>query len=95
MILFTYNKPHITVNSLFQTLFLIRRNVRMAISYTRLPDGLVVRIRRSHRRGRGSIPRTGDEFCQDMQANSQFMKAMYDINHVAINPKHVSLGSCS
>ncbi len=25
------------------------------------PDGLVVRIRRSHRRGRGSIPRTGDQ----------------------------------
>ena len=24
-----------------------------------LPRGLVVRIRRSHRRGRGSIPRTG------------------------------------
>ena len=63
--------------------------------YNILPCGLVVRIRRSHRRGRGSIPRTGDEFCQDMQANSQFMKAMYDINHVAINPKHVSLGSCS
>ena len=28
--------------------------------YTQLiPDGLVVRIRRSHRRGRGSIPRQG------------------------------------
>ena len=55
----------------------------------------MVRIRRSHRRGQGSIPRTGDEFCQDMQANSEFMKAMYDIDHVAINPKHVSPGPCS
>ena len=27
-----------------------------------LPRGLVVRIRRSHRRGRGSIPRTGTAF---------------------------------
>ena len=27
-----------------------------------LPRGLVVRIRRSHRRGRGSIPRTGTSF---------------------------------
>ena len=27
-----------------------------------IPDGLVVRIRRSHRRGRGSIPRLGDSF---------------------------------
>ncbi len=44
--------------------------------YNTLPCGLVVRIQRSHRRGRGSIPRTGDEFCQHMQANSHFMKAM-------------------
>ena len=28
-------------------------------TYRRLPGGLVVRIRRSHRRGRGSIPRLG------------------------------------
>ena len=27
-----------------------------------IPDGLVVRIRRSHRRGRGSIPRLGELF---------------------------------
>ena len=27
-----------------------------------VPDGLVVRIRRSHRRGRGSIPRLGESF---------------------------------
>ena len=27
-----------------------------------VPDGLVVRIRRSHRRGRGSIPRLGVTF---------------------------------
>ncbi len=27
-----------------------------------VPDGLVVRIRRSHRRGRGSIPRLGGNF---------------------------------
>ena len=27
-----------------------------------VPDGLVVRIRRSHRRGRGSIPRLGEGF---------------------------------
>ncbi len=27
-----------------------------------VPDGLVVRIRRSHRRGRGSIPRLGEAF---------------------------------
>ena len=29
-----------------------------------LPGGLVVRIRRSHRRGRGSIPRLGSGFSQ-------------------------------
>ena len=29
---------------------------------TAIPDGLVVRIRRSHRRGRGSIPRLGESF---------------------------------
>ena len=29
---------------------------------TSLPGGLVVRIRRSHRRGRGSIPRLGSTF---------------------------------
>ncbi len=55
------------------------------------PCGLVVRIRRFHRRGQGSIPRMGDEFCQDMQANSQLMKAMSDINLVAIPPKAISL----
>ena len=27
-----------------------------------IPDGLVVRIRRSHRLGRGSIPRLGEPF---------------------------------
>ena len=59
--------------------------------YNILPCGLVVRIRRFHRRGRGSIPRTGDEFCQDMQANSQLRKAMSDINLVAIPPKPISL----
>ena len=32
-----------------------------------LPCGLVVRIRRSHRRGRGSIPRTGAMFCSLLQ----------------------------
>ena len=30
-----------------------------------IPDGLVVRIRRSHRRGRGSIPRLGGLLSQD------------------------------
>ena len=30
--------------------------------YADIPDGLVVRIRRSHRRGRGSIPRLGVHF---------------------------------
>ena len=30
----------------------------------KLPGGLVVRIRRSHRRGRGSIPRLGNIFVQ-------------------------------
>ena len=29
-------------------------------AFNRVPCGLVVRIRRSHRRGRGSIPRMGD-----------------------------------
>ena len=29
----------------------------------KIPGGLVVRIRRSHRRGRGSIPRLGTYFC--------------------------------
>ncbi len=55
------------------------------------PCGLVVRIRRFHRRGRGSIPRTGDEFCQDMQTITQLMKAMSDIKLVAIPPKPISL----
>ena len=31
-----------------------------------VPDGLVVRIRRSHRRGRGSIPRLGEGFPKRM-----------------------------
>ena len=35
--------------------------------YEQLPCGLVVRIRRSHRRGRGSIPRTGAMFCSTFQ----------------------------
>ena len=55
------------------------------------PCGLVVRIRRFHRRGRGSIPRTGNEFCQDMQAISQLMKEISDIKLVAIPPKPISL----
>ena len=33
-----------------------------AVSNTPIPGGLVVRIRRSHRRGRGSIPRLGMTF---------------------------------
>ncbi len=32
-----------------------------ACSLQDIPDGLVVRIRRSHRRGRGSIPRLGGQ----------------------------------
>ena len=32
---------------------------------SQLPRGLVVRIRRSHRRGRGSIPRTGTTFFKE------------------------------
>ncbi len=55
------------------------------------PCGLVVRIRRFNRRGQGSIPRTGDEFCQDMQANSELMKAVSDINLIAIPQKPISL----
>ena len=35
---------------------------RTGTSYTEIPGGLVVRIRRSHRRGRGSIPRLGIAF---------------------------------
>ena len=33
-----------------------------SLTLTTLPGGLVVRIRRSHRRGRGSIPRLGKSF---------------------------------
>ncbi len=55
------------------------------------PCGLVVRIWRFHRRGRGSISRTGDELSQDLQANSQLMKAMSDINLVPIPQKPISL----
>ena len=31
-------------------------------AFLEIPGGLVVRIRRSHRRGRGSIPRLGMDF---------------------------------
>ena len=34
----------------------------MIASVPQVPGGLVVRIRRSHRRGRGSIPRLGSVF---------------------------------
>ena len=34
-------------------------NVDFAIPYITIPCGLVARIRRFHRRGRGSIPRKG------------------------------------
>ena len=32
----------------------------LLLRYTIIPCGLVARIRRSHRRGRGSIPRKGE-----------------------------------
>ena len=34
-----------------------------------IPCGLVVRIRRFHRRGRGSIPRMGDDFFEKCKKN--------------------------
>ena len=34
-------------------------NLDLAIPYVTIPCGLVARIRRFHRRGRGSIPRKG------------------------------------
>ena len=46
---------------------------RLTISlWTRLPDGLVVRIRRSHRRGPGSIPGQGTDLrslCHQLLTN--------------------------
>ena len=36
-----------------------KQNRKLSHSFA-IPCGLVARIRRSHRRGRGSIPRTGD-----------------------------------
>ena len=42
----------------FMTAFDI--NIDAKYVQAELPCGLVARIRRSHRRGRGSIPRTGD-----------------------------------
>ena len=51
-----------------------------------LPRGLVVRIRRSHRRGRGSIPRTGTAFSFVYShwaiagcSNQSFLSALDDI----------------
>ena len=35
-------------------------NLDLAIPYVTIPCGLVARIRRFHRRGRGSIPRKGE-----------------------------------
>ena len=44
----------------------IGRNEHLSDRHTELiPDGLVVRIRRSHRRGRGSIPRLGVRFLSE------------------------------
>ena len=46
------------------------------VSKCAVPCGLVVRIRRSHRRGRGSIPRMGDSFLfRVMAAPTSFVTA--------------------
>ena len=54
------------------------------------PDGLVVRIRRSHRRGRGSIPRLGERIlnrCRLLywKAIAELFKSVWlrDAHHIA------------
>ena len=47
-----------------------------------VPDGLVVRIRRSHRRGRGSIPRLGEGFsriCARFPCNSHVIRLVQEV----------------
>ena len=56
------------------------------LDQTSLPGGLVVRIRRSHRRGRGSIPRLGSNFL-DMK-NTESIPAG-QIPHITDHPMHV------
>ena len=45
--------------------------------YADIPDGLVVRIRRSHRRGRGSIPRLGVNFCNSPNIETSCNAGMF------------------
>jgi hypothetical protein len=47
--------------------------------YTAIPGGLVVRIRRSHRRGRGSIPRLG------RQVHFAFFKFLLQCSHESVH----------
>ena len=47
-----------------------------------IPCGLVARIRRFHRRGRGSIPRKGANFWNKVwKQNEQFIPSMWDIKY--------------
>ena len=48
------------------------------------PVGLVVRIRRSHRRGRGSIPRQGDDFYYVFKLNIYIPIALFYISDTLI-----------
>ena len=59
------------------------------LSYTvpTVPDGLVVRIRRSHRRGRGSIPRLGEGFHGKLSRATINGNTLLVDNHD--NPNHV------
>ena len=54
-----------------------------------LPGGLVVRIRRSHRRGRGSIPRLGTYFC----ALPPFPPTLYKKSILRFSKQNASAGN--